>query len=864
MILHKHLIIILLALLFSSLGQSQNLRSDTISTKIDTLTYQKPNNSSVTKKEKPINLMTEALYEAEDSLIMDKEQQKAYLYQNAMVSYDGIELKANYIMIDFKNNTIYATGLPDSSGKMTGLPVFKEQGDEYQASTINYNFNTKKGIIANVRKEEGDVYVFLQKGKKMQDDITYVESGHFTTCSAEHPHYRIRFKKGKIIPNDKIVTGPIYMEIEDIPIPLVLPFGFIPFTNKRSNGVLFPSYGYTENRGYNLTDGGYYWGLGSHADLALRTDIYTRGSWGLKALTRYNFRYRGNGSLSLKYAFNKLGETDTENYTEDQGFFVVWLHNQDQKANPYSNFSANVNLGSTKYNKLNSTNTNDYLTNTFHSSISYSAQIGNGYNLTTSLNHNQNSQSGLIEMTLPQIAFSTPRYYPLASRKSVGPKKWYEKVMLSYKFDAKNTLSTVDSLFKYTKWEEFKNGIQQSVPISSTIPLGSFTWTNSINLTERWYFQTTNKSYQSDTIVNGTDTINPQLLVNKIQGFKAAHDFSFNSAVNTRIYGMYLFTKGPVVAARHVLTPNLGFSFRPDFGAPPFDYYQEYIDASGNTIRYSIFEGQIYGSPADGKSGNINLNFDNSIELKVRSKKDTISGTKKIKLIESLSIGTSYNLAAKEFALAPLSLSARTTLYKGLSIRYSAYWDFYGYDSTGTRINEFNWNLGNPIFTKKSGEWNLGFSYDLNSSTFKKQAKDPKDPNKKGREEVNKPVTGMNSISDFSNAWSLNLQYTFRYTKTHNVSQNYFEYKRIQSLGFRGSVNLTKKWKIGATSSFDFDAMRLAPYTSIDIYRDLHCWEMLFNWIPAGQRRSYNLTIRVKSSMLQDLKVERKRDWRDY
>lgn len=859
-----------MALFLSYFTIGQDLKKDSLVIMHDSIQNQLIPSQSHNKKKNSVNLLTEALYIADDSIIMDKANQKIYLYHNAKVDYDGVVLVAEYIELDLKKNTVYAIGITDSTGKVNGNPVFKDHGDEYEATIINYNFETKKGLISNVTKNEGDIYVNIKKGKKMPDNITYVESGHFTTCSAEHPHFRVRFKKGKIIPNDKIVTGPIYMEIEDIPIPLIVPFGFIPNKKGRSNGILFPTYGYTENRGYNLTEGGYYWGLGPHMDLALRGDIYSRGSWGIKALTRYNFRYRGSGSLNLKYAQNKYGETDTWNYDEDKEFLFSWRHRQDPKANPYSSFSANVNFGSRNYNKLNSTNTQDYLRNTMQSSISYNARIGNGYNFTASLNHDQNSQTGAINMTLPQMAFSTPRYNPFKRKKAVGPKKWYEKISLSYKLDAKNTLSTADSLFSQTQFKDFDNAIQHTIPISSTVGLGNFTWTNSVNFKERWYFQSTDKYWENDTSFVGTDTIAPHLVTNTVEGFEAVHEFNYSSSINTRIYGMFMFKKGPLVAMRHVLTPNVSFSYRPDFGMPPFNYYQEYVDDNGDIIRYSMFEGQMYGAPPDGKAGSIGLSFDNNVEIKIKSRKDTVTGTKKIKLLESLRIGTSYNLAAEEFALAPLSVSARTTLYKGLSIRYAGYWDFYGVDSIGKRVNVFNWDIQdttyNPLRRTKS-DWSLSFNYQIASGSLNKKGKD-KDKDKyesdKGTKEELKEINDHpERYADFNNAWSLNLNYTFRYTNAFNATQIKYEDKVVQTLGFRGSINVTQKWKVGLTSGWDFQANQLS-FTSVDIYRDLHCWELMFNWIPTGYRKSYNLTLRVKSAMLQDLKLNRRRDWRDY
>lgn len=859
---YKQLILIALLILTTQIIEAQSIASDTLGLRKDSIAKSSALPTSQAKKSS-VALSTEAKYEAEDSIIMDKYNEKAYLYHNASVKYEGITLKAEYIELDFRKNTVYAIGIADTNGKIIGSPVFNDHGDEYNASEIRYNFDTQKGLISDVKKSEGEIYVWLQKGKKMKDNVTYVQSGHFTTCSADHPHYRVRFWKGKIIPDDKIVTGPIYMEIEDIPIPLIIPFGFIPNTKGRSNGILPPTFNYTENLGYGLTRGGYYWGLGEHFDLAIRGDIYSRGGWGLNTTSRYNFIYRGSGTINVSYAFNRYGETDTYGrYNEDKTYFINWKHRQDAKSNPHSSFSANVNFGSTKYNKLNSTNSQDYLRNTFQSSISYTANLGEGYNFTGSLNHSQNSQTGVINMTLPQLSFSTPRYNPLERKNAIGKKRWYEKISLSYKMDAKNAVNTNDSLFKTLEFKDFDKAIQHTIPLSSTVAFSNFTWTNAINFKERWYFQSTSKYYELDTTIIEGDTIAPHLVTDKNNGFIASHEFNYSSSINTRIYGMYMFSKGPLLALRHVLTPNLSFNYRPDFGVAPFNYYREYTNKKGDVIRYSMFEGQMYGTPPDGKSGSVGLFFDNNFEIKVRSRKDTIKGTKKISLIDNLRIGTSYNLAATQFALAPLSLVARTNLYKGISIRYAAYWDFYGIDSLGQRVNEFNWNMGQDILRKNSGDWNLSFNYRLSSDD--KNKKDKKYKSDKGtKEELDEINDDPEGFVDFNNAWNMDLNYTFRYARTYNTTQLKMEDDVIQTLGLRGSVNITKKWKVGITTGWDFEAKDLS-YTSIDIYRDLHCWEMLFNWIPVGQRKSYNFTLRVKSAMLQDLKINRTKNWRDY
>lgn len=814
-------------------------------------------------QKKPQNFILESriIRTAKDSVKINYKTQKAYLYGNAKVEYEKITLEAAYIEIDFVNNTVYATGMPDSSGKMIGEPVFKEGADEYQTTEMRYNFTTRKGLVYNVTKQDGDAYVFLAEGKKMPDNTTYVHQGHFTTCSLPHPHYSIRYNKGKIIPDDKIVTGPIYMEIEDIPIPLILPFGFFPNKKGRANGILIPSYGYTEARGYFLSNGGYYTGLGEHIDLALRGDIYTKGSWAIRALSNYNWRYVANGNVQLQFAKNKSGETDTDNYGEEQQYFIRWDHRQDQKANPNSNFSANVNFGSTQYNKLNSYNVNDIVSNEFQSSISYSTRIGNN-NLNININHNQNSSSHQMTLLLPTLSFSTQRINPFQRKLPVGKTRWYEKINFTYNLEARNQLTTTDSMLLKTQFSDFENGIKHSIPLSVTVPVGYFNWTNNINLNEYWYFSTVSKVWDPNLIVNGVDT--GGVVINENMGFKAGHDASFSSGVSTRIYGMFGLKYGPVRYMRHVLTPTIGFSYRPNI-SKELNYYREYVNDDGDVIRYTIFEGGIFGGPQDGKSGAINLSLNNTLEAKIRSRKDTVTGMKKIRIIESFTLSTSYDLAKDSFQLSPLSVSARTTIFKQIGVQFTGSWDFYAFDPvTKTRIKKLNWEVNKKLLRQNSYNINFSLNYNLSANTFKNKKKTkPEFKSEQGSSEELRQVNSFpDRYVDFNNPWSLNIYYSYVYNDAFNTSQNNYLKTRIITLNLSGDVNITKKWKIGFTTGYDFKAKDLS-ITTIDIYRDLHCWELMFNWIPIGFRKSYNLTVRVKSPLLQDLKLTKKRDWQD-
>lgn len=810
-----------------------------------------------------VNLRSKAIYNAKDSIVYSQDYSKAYMYNKAFVEYDNIVLEAAFIEIDFNKNELYATPLKDSTGNIYGKPVFKEGSDEFNVDTIRYNFDTKKGIVKNVRKKEGELYTWTHKGKKMPDDVTYADKGHFTTCNADHPHFRIVFKKGKIIPKDKIVTGPIYMEIGDIPLPFIIPFSYLPNKQGRANGLIFPTYGYAPNRGYNLRQIGYYTGLGRNADLALTGDIYSRGSYAVKLRTRYNVRYKYNGNVQLDWAHNKIGDTDVDDFREDKSFFVRWSHRQSPKANPNGNFSASANFGTKDHNRLNSYNIQSQVQNEFSSSIAYSTKLFNKYNLTINLGHSQNSNNQSINIRAPEISFSTPRFNPFKRKIKTGKDKWYEKIKVSYRMNAKNKLNTIDSVIWDTKWEDFENGVEHKVPLSYSQNIGFFNWSVNANLNHLWYFKSLNRYYQNDTIVDGSDTLAPQVVDQSQAGFKTASYGNISTSLNTRIYGMFNYKKGPLKAIRHVLTPNLNFSFRPDFGTEFFGYYKDYINAKGDTVTYSVFEGGMFGGPPNGKSGSIGFSLSNNLEIKVRNRKDTANPEKKVKIIENLTFSTSYDLAKEEFNLAPLSIRGRTKIIEGLSLIYSSSFDFYALDSTGQRINKFNWEVNEQWLRNTNSSYQLSFNYRLSADKLK-SARERKYKTQTGTDaQLNEVNSYPQSYVDFNVPWSFNVNYSFRYATTYNKTQQQMDNDVVQTLGLNGDINITNKWKIGFRTGWDFLSNELSA-TSIDIYRDLHCWELIFNWIPMGFTRSYNLTIRAKAPMLQDLKLNKRKDWRDY
>lgn len=804
-------------------------------------------------------------YSSKDSIFMDLKTKKAHLFQSSKIDYKEIKLDAAYIEINFVRNTLFAKGLSDSLGKITGKPHFSEGSLEYVSEEMTYNFTSKKGLIKHVITQEGDGFLHGETVKKMANNETNVKEGLYTTCSHEHPHFQIKFFKAKVIPKKRIVTGPAYLVIEDVPTPLFVPFGYFPITKGRADGILIPTYGEEFNRGFFLENGGYYFGVGDQMDFALRGDIYSRGSWAVKLNSTYHVRYKFRSIFSISYATNIIGEKNAFDYSKNKDFFIRWSHIQSPQARPNSQFSASVNAGSSKFNSFNPTSTNDYLSNTYQSNISYSTRLGSAFNFSANFRHSQNTLSRQVDLSLPELTLNSERFYPLRKKVMVGNLKWYENISVGYGANARNEISTFDTLlFKSTRLSDFRNGVQHSIPISSSIKLLKyFNITNSVNYQERWYLNTIRKEWDSGILINGSDTIYGYVRTDTINEFKSARDFSFSSNLDTRIYGMINLKKTRLKAVRHVLNPSLGFSFRPDFGTSFWGYYKNYTDGKTNKeVPYSIFSNGIYGSPIKGKSGNLYLNIGNNLEIKVRSKKDTITGMKKIILLESFNFSTSYDFARDSLNLSQLSIGGRTTLWKNLLISYNSIWDPYAVNSTtGVNINKFEWTENRRLYRKNSNSWDVGLNWVL-SSDMNKPKKEIKSE-KGSSQELEDIKKNPDNYIDYSNPWRLNINYTFKYDNRYDAKTSKYNNELIQSISISGDVSITSKWKVAASSNYDFKE-RDFSYTSIDVYRDLHCWEMRFNWVPYGFRKSYNMTIKVKAPVLQDLKLTKKKDWRDF
>ncbi len=804
-----------------------------------------------------------------DSTIQDFRNNKIYYYGDAKVVYEDITIEAAYIEFDMDKRTVFAKGLLDSVGKLYGNPVFLEGDKKYLSESMTFNFETKKGVITKVFTEDAMGYIHGKKIKKMEDNSINIKSGSFTTCSnQEHPHFEFHFGKAKVIPNDKIVTGPAYFKLMETPLPIGVPFGIFPNSKGQRNGILVPSWGESANRGFYLENGGFYWGINEYLDLQLVGDIYTRGSWAIKPTLRYNKRYAFNGSFSGSYAVNKIGSKGSADYNESTDFKVRWVHKQDPKARPKSSFSADVYIVSSNYNKYNAITSNEYLSNTFQSSVAYQTRIGDLFNFTANASHSQNTLTRVMTVTLPEVTLTMNRVYPFKNIGNPAKKRWYKDMYMSYTANAKNYVSMADSLFFTPGWlDNVQNGIQHRIPISMPVKLFKhITWTTSATVTDRMYFRYFAKQWVDDpTMAAGgyvkTDTINQ---------FRNVFSFDVSSTMTTKLYGMVNFKKGPVRAIRHVFTPSIGVSYNPDFSKDFWNYYDTYYDANGIEQLYSMFQGNIYGTPPSGESGRINYSFGNNLEIKVPSKKDTITGMKKVKIIEDLTFSGSYDIAKDSLNFSYLSVNGRTTLFKNMSLRYSSIWDPYILDSLGRKqLNQFEWDVNKRLFRKNSVAWNFSMSYSLNNDTFKNKGKNNSTRQTRtsplaSEEEMNDIRSNPQDYVDWSTQWSLSLSYNLTLSNNPSYINLILQDNRkvIQTLGVNGNVNLTPNWKVSVQTGWDFELKKLS-YTSLTIYRDLHCWEMRFNWIPLGTYKSWNFQINVKASALQDLKLTKKKDYRD-
>lgn len=793
-------------------------------------------------------------YSAEDSIRFEVGNKMIYLFGKAKVKYLDINLEAEYIEINSENNVVSAWGMKDSLGKAFGRPVFTQKETSFTSDTMRYNFNSKRARISQVITQEGEGFIHGEQVKKDADDNICIRHGEYTTCNLEHPHFSIKAGKLKIIKDDKIVTGPAYLSIEGIPTPLAVPFGFFPNKKGRSSGIVIPTYGYSPAQGYFLRDGGYYFGISDKVDLTLLGDIFSMGSYGVKAISQYANRYKFNGTVDIGYSKNIFGarflkDIPNSNYSAQSNFFIRWRHTQDTKARPGTSFSANVNAGSANYNSFNSLNTTLILTNTFLSSIAYSVSKS-WYNLSLNLGHSQNTNTRDISITLPEGQFNINRFFPFKRKVQVGTKKWYENIGVNSNVNFRNQINTKDSmLLRPSAVRKLQNGVQATVSASTQFKvLKHFTFSPSINYINRTYFATVDKYYDNATQQLVTDTL---FFWQDARNIKNRSEFNVQGSLTTRLYTMVEFKRGAVSALRHVLTPQLTMTYRPDFSTQIYGYY----GPDGSFAPYSPYEIGVYGQPSIGQQGLVGLNLGNNLEMKVKNKRDTTgTGLKKVIIIEQLNIGASYNVAADSLRLSLITINGRTTLFKNLGINFSSAFDPYS-TVNNVRVNKTEWAENKRLVRLTGANLALNMSLRPKDKSLVKKNLTPDE-----EEMLKKKKANPDMFIDFNLPYTLNVSYNLNYNPAAAGTE--FNPKVTQTLNFSGDIRITGKTKMGFTSGYDFINKEIA-FTSLDIYRDLHCWELSANWIPFGFRKSYNINIRVKASVLQDLKLTRRRSWQD-
>ncbi|MBC7862474.1 MAG: hypothetical protein IAF38_05820, partial [Bacteroidia bacterium] len=698
-----------------------------------------------------------------------------------------------------------------------------------------------KGKIKNITTKQGELIIRGDKVKKDSNDVSYFKNLACIPCEFEDSKTIFRATRAKVIPDDKIVTGPMYLEISGVPTPIALPFGYFPNTKKRSkSGLIIPTYGESPNLGFYLKDGGFYWAMGPKIDMQFRGDIYTFGSWALKNFTNYNVRYKFTGGFSIGYSIFNIGEKEQiSTFARSKDFFVRWTHNQDPKARPGITFNATVNAGTNSFNKLNAQNTGQYLNNTFASNISFSKSFKFG-NISVNAQHSQNTQTKIVDVTLPAVTFNLNRFFPFKNE-THSKQTWLDKLGVNYLLETKAMLSRVDTFFlKPDSPDKIKFGIHHSLPISTNFNLFKyFTFTPAMNLSAFNYIKTEEDRWDSALNKRVTDTLN---------GFKTAFDMNVSGSINTKIYGNYFFKGKHLKQIRHFLIPTVSFVYRPDMTIKELGYYKEVqIDTFGNSQKYSIFRNGIYGGPSSGRSGLLSFNLNNNLEAKIRKKSDTGFVDKKVVLLQNLSLSGGYDFMVTTFNLSNLSLSGRTKIWKNIDLLASGTFDPYSISPTDSiRQNVFQWNVNNNPARFSAG--NIAINTAFSNSMFTKVKTSPELTNSVENK-------GKGSISP-GLPWNINVYYNFVYSKPLYVETT------TQTLNMSGDVAITQKWKIGFTTGYDFIKKNLS-YTSLNIYRDLHCWEAHFDWVPFGFRKRYSVSINLKTSMLRDIKIPRTREWYD-
>jgi len=814
-------------------------------------------------------------YKAKDYTSVNQKTKQIYLYNEAEVQYQDMDIKSGVIIIDYGKDLVYAGRLKDSLGNYSQAPVFKQGSDVVEPDSIVFNMKTKKALIWNSKTEQQGGRIISKLTKKENDSVYFVKRAKFTTSeNEENPEYYFLLRKAKVVPGKKVVTGLTNMFIADVPTPIGLPFAFFPLSKKRTSGVIFPSFGEQNDRGYFLQNGGYYFALSDYLDLATLGDYYTNGSYGLRLESNYAVRYKFRGNLSFRYENLINSERGFPDYSKSVIYNLRWNQSKDSKSNPSSRFSASVNLGSSTYyqESINQLNTSNFLNNTLASSVSYSKTFRGEpqVNISVTATHSQNTNTQTINMTLPTFQGSVDRVFPFAPK--TGSKKGvFQNINFQYNVRGENRIQTTDSLFfKKEMFDDAKTGVQHTIPISTNFKLFKyFSMSTSTNLNHSWAFNTIKKEYDID---------NQEVVTTELKGFDSYTTYNFSTSLGTTVYGLFNFGEDKKIQAiRHVMRPSISYSVTPSFE----QYYDTYevVSADGITsdqVEYSRFEQSLFGAPGNRYSSSVGLSLTNNLEAKVRDKDSTATEPKKIFLLNSLNFSTNYNVSSDSLNWSPVRMSGGTQLFENkMSLNFGATLDPYALDNNNKKINTFNIDNGGSLFRISSA--NLTMSYNLSSDTFSGDDSNDNDAatqeslrsggraddlfgkpqdfadrrlnNDKKDDEDPTPT----DLYKYKIPWSLRLAYAVNYNNSRRQNEI-----SSHSLMFSGDIELSPRWSVGASSGYDFKNKGFT-YTQLRFERDLESWRMNFSWIPFSSRSSWNFFIGIRSSILSDIKYDKQR-----
>lgn len=826
-------------------------------------------------------------YEATDSAVYDANTKYAYLYGSGKVNYQNIELNADRISTNMDTLTVVAQGTPNDTTKaVKGRPVFKQGGDTYESDSMAYNFKTRKAFITNVTTQEGEGFLISQGTKKDSNNVMYMEGGKYTTCDAPHPHFYLQLSRAKVRPGKNIVFGPAWLVFEDVPLPLVIPFGFFPFNKKYSSGLLMPSYGDDLEKGFYLRDGGYYFAFNDNIDMRLTGEIYTKGSWGLTAASTYVKRYKYRGSFNVNYLVSKTGDKGMPDYAVTKDFRINWQHSQDSKASMDNTFSASVQFSTQNYdrNSLNTIyNPETYAQNMKQSSVNFSHNFHKiGLLMQVGMNMSSNSRDGSLDMTLPNMSLSLTKLYPFRRKNPTTKERWYEKISLTYNGTMQNQVNTTEGRFLHTSLsKDWKNGFQHQVQTDANFTLFKYiTITPSFNYNERWYLNRVERSW---------DRLSQREQLDTIQGFNRVYDYRMNVSMNTTLYGFFKPWKklfgDKIMMIRHMFKPSVTFSYAPDFSARRFGFYKTYVrtDAQGNqtVVQYSPYSGALYGTAPSGKTGSLNFAISNQVEAKIKSDKDS-TGFKKISIIDQLSANISYNMAARIRPWSDLTTSLRLKPVENfpIDLTFDAVWHTYGYkvtkDGQIVQDDKTEWSHGR---FGRFGGWSKNISYTFNNDTFKKlfggkkskdeetdarnakadlddttENKDEKSASKDKKKEAGNGLD-EDGYMKLKFPWSINVSYGITLSEDmrrekFNMKKMRYPYKLSQQFNLSGSFQPTDGWNFNFSSGYDFDYHKISM-TTVNFTRNLHCFT-LSGGVVLFPYRTFNVTIRANAQVLTD------------